>query len=538
MKIKSLIISLILFFMISLSAEASQLPKEVRDYLTTQKQVPSIRYDGVIVYNNNIMYLPIFPSFPNKVDKLKIVKTYPENQNMNNFPDMVLFNNNFGLLKLTRTSDEVLTVKNVTDFPPEIKTGLIPQDIMVPHGLVLPESLAGILGDVQVPLIGSAKTTAFITTKKSAPLPNGKKNTASKKYNIPAELKNKLFFVNNYQTEYLQIFSSSVSEPLYSLKTSGVMKDVKPVLNGKYLLIATNKKKNLDIVNVKDEYIVKHIDLTAIPSEIAVDDINQKAYVASVEDESLSVIDLNTLKMTEKIQLIGAPHRLSLSSDGTKIAYTDMKTSNVYILDIEGGYENKLITNFPNVTKLILGKNVMYLIARTKPQLRIVYFDLLQDTKYTKTKKQLQRDDLIKKEEKSNVSAIGDEIITDYENISDQNSSYENSKMYSTSIKEIPVGNKPVDMISRNDNIYVLCAGDNSVYTYNTINDNTTVEKLPIGGFSKAITTVPHSNLAVITNMSDYKYAVFDMAKNKTLEVIPINEYVNMITILERPNGN
>ncbi len=536
MKLKALIISLILIFVISLNANASQLPKEVRDYLTTQKNIPSIRYDGVIKYNNDIMYLPIFPANPIKVDKLQVVKTYPENQNINNFPDMLLFNNNFGLLKIIKTDKDILTIRNIPDMPAEIKTGLLPQDIMVPHGLVLPETLAGILGDVQVPLIGSAKTSTFVTGRKSAPLPNGKKTPASRKYNIPAELKNKLFFVNNFQTEYLEVFSSAVSEPLYSLKTSGVMKDVKPVLNGKYLLVATNNKKNIDVVDVKDEYIVKHIDLTALPSEIAVDEINKKAYVASIEDESLSVIDLETLKLTEKIQLVGSPHRLSLSPDCTEMAYTDIKTSNIYILDLIHEYENKLITNYPNITKLILKNNVIYLIARTKPQLRVVYFDLLQDTKISKSKKDKQKDAFQRQEEKSNVSDMTEDLMNVYD--SEKEDELENMKMYATSIKDFPIGPKPVDMINKGERILVLCAGNNSIYSYNTSDDSVISEKLPMDGFSKALTPVPNSNLAIVTNMSDYKYAVYDTVKNKTLDVFPVSDYINMITILERPNGN
>ena len=62
---------------------------------------------------------------------------------------------------VTRNVGNVTTSNNI---PVEIKTGLLPQDIMVPHGLVLPDNLAGILGDVQIPLVGSAKTSTFVTS--------------------------------------------------------------------------------------------------------------------------------------------------------------------------------------------------------------------------------------------------------------------------------------------------------------------------------------------------------------------------------------
>ena len=540
MKIKALLLSVLILFTANLSVSASQLPKELRSFLVSQKKVPSIRFDAVVVYSDDIMYLPIYPSHPVDVDKIEIVKTYPEKQTMDKLPDMVLFNNNMGLLKVVKSGENSFVIKDIPNLPTEIKTGLLPHDLMVPRGLVLPETLISILGDVQIPTEGSAKAPSFITRKK-APLPTGKRLADTNRANVPFDLKDKLFFVNNFQTEYLQIFSSSVSEPLYSLKTSGVMKDVKPVLNGKYLLVATNNQKNIDVVDVQREYVAKHIDLTSNPSEIIVDDLNNKAYVASVTDESLSIIDLNTMTMKEKIQLVGAPQRLSLSPDATKLAYTDMKTSNIYILDLENGYENKLVTNFPNITKMVLKNNIMYMISRATPKLRVVYYDLLQDNQVAKTKKDKKKDIARKKLEKMDDETMTEDLISGYSvdaNNDDVDDSLveQNTKMYATSIKDIDIGKKPVDMYAKDNKIFILCAGENTVYTFDISSESVISSKLPVDGFSKSFTPVPNSDLAVITNMADLKYVVYDMGKDKAVQTLPINDYINMITILDRTN--
>ncbi len=535
MKIKSFICILMMLLLTSVPAGATQLPKEVKDYLIMQKKVPTVRFDGIIVYNENVMYIPVFPAYPETVETLAIKETYPKNLTMDQLPDMVLFNNNMGLLKVIRTSANTLTVRNIEDLPVEIKTGLLPQDIMVPKGLVLPENLAGILGDVQIPMIGSAKSSTFVSSRKSAPLPSGKRVADTKNADVPKSLKNKLFFVNNFQTEYLQVFSPSVSEPLYSLKTSGVMKDIKPALNGKFLLAATANKKNIDVIDVDNEYVAKRIDLTALPTEIAVDDANQKAYVASIKDESLSIIDLKDMKLKEKVQLVGAPQRLSISQDGTKIAYEDMKTSAIYVLDLDMDYENKLITTYPNTSKLILKDNVIYAIARTQPKLRIINFDLLQDNKVAKTKKQRQQEEEQNRLEQLNAEDITDSIVAVDETGTDVvDDLIENVKMYSTSIKDISVGAKPIDIYYRNGKVYVLCAGDNSVYVYDTASGSVKSSDLQVGGFVKSFSPVPDSNHAVITNMANLKYAVYDMEKEKTLQTQPVNDYINMITILDR----
>ncbi len=543
MKIKIIILTLIIFSLNALSSYATQLPKELKDFLVSQKKIPTVRYDGVIIYkNNDVMYIPVFPAYPNETDEIKIVKTYPLNQSMDNLPDMVLFNNNISLLKVVRTGKDTLTIKNIPDLPVEVKTGSIPQDIVVPRGLVLPEDYAGLLGDVQIPLIGSAKSPSFVSGRKSAPLPSGKRTSDIKKYNVLPEIKNKLFFVNNFQTEYLQVFSSTISEPLYSLKTSGVIKDVKPVLNGKYLLAATKDKKNVDVIDVENEYVIKRIDLTANPSEIAVDENKRKAYIASISDESMFVIDLDSMTVKEKIQLVGSPQRLSISSDGNKIAYLDLKTSNIYVLDMENEYSNKLITNYPNTSKLILGNNVIYLVSRTNPNLRIVNFDLLQDNEITKTKKDKKHDKLKKEEDsKEDAEAMTTDLYTafDFEDKDEQEGELlPNAKTYSTSIKDIEIGIKPIDINLYNGKLFVLCAGNNTVYTYNLSDGTLNSEKLPVDGFSKAFTPVPNSNLAVVTNMADLKYVVYDMSKEKAVQTLPISEYINTITVLERKDEN
>lgn len=543
MKLKAIILSMLILCISSVSAYAAQLPRDMKDYLQAQKKVPSIRFDGIVIYNNDVMYLPVIPAYPEKVDTLKIVKTYPLNQSMDSLPDMVLFNNNYALLKIIKAGSNVLTVRNMTDIPSEILTGSLPQDIVVPRGLVFPENLAGILGDVQIPFVGSAKSQSFVSGRRSIPLPTGKRVDNTKKYQVPAALKNKLFFVNNFQTEYLQVFSSSVSEPLYSLKTSGVMKDVKSFQNGKYLIAATNRQKNLDIIDVADEYVVKHIDLTAFPSEIVVDDANNLAYVASVDDESLFIIDLTSFAIKEKVQLVGSPQRMSLSKDGTMLAYVDIKTSDIYILDLKNEYENKLISNYPNATKLILDDGVVYVVARTAPKLRVIRFDLYQNNKTAKTKKDKLHDKDISDEEKSAPENLTEDIYTNFEYVAArQKESEQNGKEetvnYATSIRDIPVGIKPVDMAVYNGNLYVLCAGDNTVYTYNIAGGEVVSSKLPVDGFSKAFTIVPDSNLAVITNMGDLKYVVYDMSQGKVIQTMPVSEYINSINILERRNGN
>ena len=197
---------------------------------------------------------------------------------------------------------------------------------------------------------------------------------------------------------------------------------------------------------------------------------------------------------------------------------------------------NKLISVLPNATKLILGDNVIYAIARTQPKLRMIYFDLYQDNTVEKTNKQKKKEKAQEELEKKEAESITDDIIVgDIE----EEETYEeqllkNVKHYATSIKDVPVGNKPVDIYKNDNKVFVLTAGDNTVYTYDTETFEVQSEKLPVDGFSSAFTPVCDTKYAIITNMSEYKFVVFDMNKNKPTKTFPVNEHINMITIIER----
>ena len=110
MKIKIFIFTLIIFLMAAVPSYAKQLPKEIKDFLQTQKKVPTVRFDGIVVYNDNVMYIPVFPAYPEEVEKVEVVRTYPENQSIDKLPDLILFNNNFSLLKIIRTGANTHTI--------------------------------------------------------------------------------------------------------------------------------------------------------------------------------------------------------------------------------------------------------------------------------------------------------------------------------------------------------------------------------------------------------------------------------------------
>ena len=146
---RKLLLSLILCFAISGNAYAVQVSQDIQDFVNQAFPQTNFRFDGVIVLPDNTMYLPVFPAKVEEVEKVGIKSTYPLNQSLKQKPDMVILNNRYVLLKVVNTNGKK-TVINLMNPPDELQSGLLPQDIMLPKGLVIPESLKGIIGDVDV----------------------------------------------------------------------------------------------------------------------------------------------------------------------------------------------------------------------------------------------------------------------------------------------------------------------------------------------------------------------------------------------------
>ena len=103
-------------------------------------------------------------------------------------------------------------------------------------------------------------------------------------------------------------------------------------------------------------------------------------------------------------------------------------------------------------------------------------------------------------------------------------------------LKEVMVAPKPIDMIEYNKLLYVLCAKENELYIVNT--DSLDVEmiiKLPINGFCNKITRLNNnSNIALITNVVEKNYLIFDLDKKKTIQKVPIDTNLSDIVIVEK----
>lgn len=509
---------------------ATQLPIEVKNYVLQHEPEATIRFDGLITLKDGTFYLPLLPAYEVKDTTFNIKYTYPENKVFSKKPDIVVFSNNYCLLKLIKTK-EGLTVSSLKDLPIEVRTGLLPQDLLVPKGLVLPDSLIGILGDLSIPLTSNLK----ITEKQQIPQVFDAKEDLPKtpqKIKVIPQLQNKQFFITNFNSNYIYIMPSNLTDVQYTLKLDSIPKTVKEIAQ-RYLLVSTNGKTYIDVVDIPNEEIAKQIDLGVVPDEIIVTRDEKLAYVISNKSPYLFVIDISTMNLIKQIQIKGSPEKIAFSDDETKLIYQDSKTNDIYSVELKNNYVNIYQCNVSNTSKIALINDNIYALSRTKNSFKIYPYQnfveekTVKDTTIFGSKKSYYV--------KSAVFATGPVArnIKKQEQEKLSQNELEKTKYVEDGIT-IELSQKPVDLIYKNNKLFVLSAATNSI---DVVNPQTKVlEKtipLKIAGFSTKFNPIKNSDMVIITNVMENKYVVFDLLKQKVLQINPIDIPITTLTVVE-----
>ncbi len=455
---------------------ATTIPDNVQDFVKKSFPNTEFRFDGTIILPDNTIYLPLLPAKVIKPEQVQIRQTYPLGKNLSAKPDVVILNNDYVLLKLITDTKGQRTIFKMANPPQEIRTGLFPQDMLVPEGFVVPENMKSIIGNLYIPTTKSQGIKIENTKPVISELSGSTLNTLSK---IPA-LRNKNFYVSSPYSKNIQILNTGAKTPEYSLAQTNVPISIK-AYNDEFLLVTVYEKPSVDVISLADDQIIKQIGINAQPDEILIDKAKNTAYISSSTTSSIYLVNLETMTLFKKIKITGMCEKLTLSEDGTKIFYCDKKTNDVWSIELDNNYLLKEIGRFPNVSKIVYSNNKVYLTSRTKNRIAIVDYDTTG-------------------------------LIAEFE-----------------------ICDKPVDMLAFHDRIYVLGAKDNSIQILDAKTDELTHSiYLNTNGFSTKISYIDDTNIALITDTKSALYTVFDLGTNKVIKTVPIDIPANMIVVTEK----
>jgi len=455
---------------------AVKIPDEVADYIQTKIPGADIRFDGVVILPDNTIYLPLFPSLFSDVPSIKAKQSIPENLDLNQKPDVLILNNDFVLLKVLPSENGKRTILHMANPPLQVRTGLLPQDMLVPSGLYLPENLKGIKGNLNIDTKSEDVIKLNIKESFEEFLSDGKNIPAQSK--IPA-LNGKMVYISTNYSKNIQVLNPADATPVYSLAQKSIPIDVEPVKDGKFLLVTSYERPFLDIVSVADSRFIKQLALGTNPDEIIVDEKNDRAYVTAPSASTIFVIDLKTMSIIQKIRVNGYCEKLILAED--KIFYVDKMKNEIWAIEVNNDYTLRSVGKFPNVSALTFGNNKLYIASRTKSRIAVVDYNTLG----------LER--------------------------------------------EFMVDSKPIAMLKYNNTIYVLCAQNNVIQLINAdAGELLDKIKFPFDGFSSKLNIIPDTNYAVVSDVKLNNYSIIDLEKGCLVKTYTVNIPLKDVKIADK----
>ena len=459
-----------------ISANAEKIPDDVQAFISESFPKADFRFDGLVTLPDNTVYLPLFPAKKLTPEKIGIKQTYPAGKAMSAKPNVIILNNDFVLLKVLYDTKGQKTIFKIANPPVEIRTGLLPQDLLVPKGLVIPENMKSIVGNLLIDTVDDPGIKVVSSKPVVTQLSGSTLKTLSQ---IPA-LKNKNFYVSSPYSKNIQVLNLGAKTPEYSLKQNNVPISMK-AYDDDFLLVTSYEKPSVDIISLADDQIIKQINTNTQPDDIVIDKNKKIAYISSSIDSSIYVLNLETMNLFKQIKITGMCEKITLSEDGTKLFYYDKRNSDLWAVELDNNYLLKEIGRFPNVSKIVYANNKVYVTSRTKNRIAIIDY-----------------------------ATVG--LIAEFE-----------------------ICNKPVDMIEFHDRVYVLGADDNSIQVIDTKTDRiTNTIYLNTNGFSTKISHIEDTNIALITDTRASLYTVFDLGTNSVINTVPIDIPANSIVVTEK----
>ncbi len=457
-------------------AFAAKLPEEVQAYINKTVPGTDIRFDGVVILPDNTIYLPLFPSLFSDIKQLKVKESFPAGKELNQKPDIIIFNNDFVMMKVISDGEGHRTVLHQTTPPLQVRTGLLPQDMLVPSGLILPENIKGIVGNLKIDIKNEDIIKLSVRESFEEFLDD---NDPIKQQALIPQLKNKVLFVTTNYSKNIQVLEPAQSSPKYSLAQKSIPVDIEAVQNGKFLLVTSYERPFLDVISTADSRFIKQINLSTFPEEIVLDEANNKAYVTSPSISTIFVIDLKTMSLIQKIKVNGYCEKLLVTKD--KMFYVDKLKNEIWAIELNNNYELKDIGKFPNVSALAYANGRLFISSRTKSRIAVIdYSTLGLETEFTTV-------------------------------------------------------NKPVAMQLYGKSLYVLGAQNNVLQKINVENGKE-IDTIELGteGFSTGFNKIQGTDLAVITDIKKNKYTIVDLAKGKIIKTYAVNVPINDIIITDK----
>lgn len=460
------------------SAFASKLPEDVWKFVKDELPEAQQRFDSVVTLPSGVMYIPLYPPANKMVEEIKIEYTYPEKKQLSQLPEVVLLNNGYSLLKVVKDNEGNYTLTKKDDLPIKVRLGIMPQDMLTPIGLKMPESLKLTLGDLLIP---SKEETLAVNTLTQ----DGQKSimpTVKRNEFIPAvELKQKKFLINSRNSKFLSVYDSKSKTPLYELKLSSMPLKIVTSDKSKVALVLYWSGKTAEIISLVDENVVGQIQMEANATDVALNEKENIAYITSQNAQSIYIVDLNSMQLVKVVKLDQKPSKITYCELDDTISFFDEFSQKIFnVTRNEGDFVVQSMGEMRNIAKVMSDVANIYAISRTQNELYVV------------------------------------------------------DKVQGQILSTIQLDKKPTDAIMYGTKIFILCSKEGYLDIYDT-QKNKLIAKQQLQkdqktNFYSKITLIPSDKTIMITGINAGNYILFDL---ETMKLVREQEsFVNVSNII------
>ncbi len=479
MKVKKVVLSIVLAFYLMLNniASATKLPQDVWKYIKQSLPNAQQRFDSVITLSDDVMYIPLYPPSDTTVESIQIDYTYPDKKPLSALPEVVLFNNGYSLLKVFKDEKGNYTLTKKDDLPIKVRLGLMPQDMLTPVGLKMPESLKLTLGDLLIP--SKEENSLALNNEEKEKIKSPYAPQVKRNEFIPVvDFKDKKTFINPQNSKFLSVYDSTSKEPLYELKLSSMPSKIVTSEKSKVALVLYWSTKNLEIIDLKDERTIATIPIDAQATDVALNKKENLAYVTSQNAKAIYVVNLNSMQLDKVVKLDQKPSKITYCDLDESISFYDEYTQQIYNVTKSGAeFIVQPLGKVANVSKILSDIANVYVLSRTDSQLYV--FD----------------------------------------------------KAQAKQISVVDLDKKPTDALIYEHKIFILCSKEGYMDVYDTVEGKiVSREQLSKDGFYSKLTLIPNDNNIMITGINAKSYLIYNPT---TMKLVKTQEsYIDVANII------
>jgi WD40 repeat protein len=485
MKLRILLIALLMSVVMP-GAYASRLPDNLWEYIKKDFPNATQRFDSVVIISKDLMYVPLYPAQRNDVEKIEMDYTYPQGKTLKALPEVAIFNNNFVLLKLYKDKSGNFTVVDNDSLPLKVKLGVMPQDMLVPAGMKIPENLKIVLGDLVIPSIneGSLIVNSDGTEQKSKPLEGQVAReflTNQDSFYALNELKNKKAYISTNGSKFVTVYDETSPKALYELKLEALPSKMAASNSSKFAVVLYFKNKTPEVLDLENEKIISKIELDGEAKDVQIDPKTNLAYISCPNANTIYAVDLDSANIKKAIKLTQAPSKIAIHTTKPALAFVDWTTQDLCVLELSDEYYTRVLGQVVNPAAILYDGDEVYDISRT------------------------------------------------------QNKIVARNHITGGVQSEILLHKKPVDAVLYKGKIFVLCAQDGYVDVYD-IKQKKLIKSINLErkGFYSKITKIPDSSNAFLTGFDTGNFLVFSFETMSIVKSQPFDLQVSNMMIIDK----